>query len=259
VELLAGDVIGRFYTFLWPMLRVSALFLTAPVFALAAFNRRLRILVALVFTWLVWPLHDWPVIDPVSAEGIREVFNQVAIGALAGLALQVVVAAMVVAGQAAATSMGLSMASLLDPNLGNVPVISQFLIVLGSLVFVGSGGHAILLGLVAESFHTLPIGASVLTPENLTRLVRWTSMVFMGGVLIALPVMVALLFVNVGVGVVTRAAPSLNIFSVGLPASIVGGFFILVVFLGSMVGRIEWLWIQGFDVVRDLLGVPHVR
>ena len=81
---------------------------------------------------------------------------------------------------------------------------------------------------------------------------------FLGGVLISLPVLVALLFVNVGLGVVTRAAPSLNIFAVGFPATVLGGFVVLIVFLGSMIGRIEWLWLQGFGTLRDLLGVAHV-
>ena len=81
---------------------------------------------------------------------------------------------------------------------------------------------------------------------------------FLGAVLIALPIMVALLFINIGVGVMTRAAPSLNIFSVGLPASIAAGFVILTIFLGSMVGRIDWLWVQGFGTVRNLLGMPNV-
>lgn len=258
MELLAGDIVERFYTFLWPMLRVSALLVTAPIFALSAFNIRLRILLALVLTALVYPLHTWPTIDPVSAAGIKEIFNQIAIGALAGLTLQVVVAAMVVAGQAIASSMGLTMATMLDPNLGNVPVLSQFMIVLGSLIFVGSGGHAILLGLILESFNFLPIGTGVLTPDNLGLLIRWSSMMFLGSVLIALPIMVALLFINIGVGVMTRAAPSLNIFSVGLPASIAAGFVILIMFLGSMVSRIDWLWLQGFGTVRNLLGMPNV-
>ncbi len=258
MQLLAADIVAKFYSFLWPLLRISALMLAAPVFSLNAFNRRLRILLALVLTWLVWPLHAWPVIDPVSAEGLKEIVNQLAIGALAGLVLQVVLAAIVVAGQAAANAMGLSMASLIDHNLGNVPVISQFLVVLGSLVFVSSGGHAILLGLVLESFRTLPIGASILSQDSLGLLVRWSSMMFLGGVLIALPVLIALLFVNIGLGIVTSAAPSLNIFAVGFPATVLGGFLVLIVFLGSMVGRIEWLWLQGFATLRDLLGIARV-
>ena len=137
MNLLAADIVERFYTFLWPMLRISALMVTAPIFSLTAFNLRLRILMALVMAWLIYPLHTWPVIDPSTASGLVEVFNQIMIGAVMGLILQVVVAAMVVGGQSIAAAMGLSMASMVDPNMGHVPVISQLLIVMSTLIFVG--------------------------------------------------------------------------------------------------------------------------
>ena len=255
---LAADVVERFYTFLWPMLRISALMITAPIFSLSAFNTRMRILVALVLTWLVYPLHKWPVIDPTSAQGLIEVFNQIMIGATMGLILQVVVAAVVVAGQSIAAAMGLSMANMLDPNIGNVPVISQLLIVMSTLIFVGFGGHAILLGLILESFNSLPIGTNILNQAIYGRVLQWSSMIFLGAVLMALPVMVSLLFINVGLGVVTRAAPSLNIFAVGFPAMIMAGFIILIISLESIGGRIEWLWVQGFSLIRDVIGAPRV-
>ena len=258
LNLLAADVIERFYTFMWPMLRISALMLTAPILSQNAINTRLRVLIALVLTWLVYPLHQWPRMDPTSAEGLLQVFNQIAIGALMGMVLQMVVAAVVVGGQSISSAMGLSMANMIDPNLGNVPVISQFLLVMASLVFVGFGGHAILLGLVSESFHTLPIGATILSQVVLGKLVQWSSMMFLGGLLLALPVMVFLLFVNVGLGIVTRAAPSLNIFAVGFPAMVLAGFLVLIVSMESIGGRIEWLWMQAFGVLRDLTGVAHV-
>jgi flagellar biosynthetic protein FliR len=88
------------------------------------------------------------------------------------------------------------------------------------------------------------------------QLVSWSSMMFLGAVLTALPVMVTLLFISVGLGVVTRAAPSLNIFSVGLPATIVAGFFVLIVSLGSIGARIQWLWLQGLSQIRVLAGIP---
>jgi len=255
MNLLTADIVERFYTFLWPMLRISALMVTAPLFSNNAFNLRLRILLALVLTWLVYPLHSWPRMDPTAASGLAEMFNQIAIGASMGLILQIVVAALVVAGQTIATAMGLSMANMLDPNVGNVPVISQLLLILAMLVFVGFGGHAILLGLISESFHTWPIGTSVLSQDLYGRIIQWSSMMFLGAVLMALPVMVSLLFINVGLGVVTRAAPSLNIFAVGFPAMIIAGFLILIISMESIGGRIEWLWLQGFDVVRDVTGV----
>ncbi|ALK88227.1 flagellar biosynthetic protein FliR [Limnohabitans sp. 63ED37-2] len=258
MNLLAADIVERFYTFLWPMLRISALMIAAPIFSLSAFNLRLRILMALVLTWLVYPLHTWPVLDPSSAQGLVEVFNQIMIGAVMGLILQIVVAAMVVGGQSISAAMGLSMANMIDPNMGNVPVISQLMIVMSTLIFVGFGGHAIMLGLIAESFNSLPIGTSILNQNVYGRVLQWSSMVFLGAVLMALPVMVSLLFINVGLGVVTRAAPSLNIFAVGFPAMIIAGFLILIISMESIGSRIEWLWVQGFTVVRDVMGVPNV-
>jgi flagellar biosynthetic protein FliR len=258
MNLLTVDIIERFATFLWPMLRISALMITAPIFSLNAFNLRLRVLLALVLTWLIYPLYTWPVIDPLTAEGLREIFNQIAIGAFAGLILQILVAALVVAGQSMAASMGLSMANMIDPNMGNVPVLSQLLIVLGSLVFVGAGGHAIMLGLILESFQSLPIGTSLISQDSYGIVIRWSSMIFLGALLMALPIMVTLLFINVGLGVVIRAAPSLNIFAVGFPAMIFVGFLVMFMFMDSIVNRVAWLWVQGFEVVRDLLGVPLV-
>ena len=125
MNLLAADIIERFYSFLWPMLRVSALLMTAPLFSQNAVNVRIRVLLGLTLTWMIYPLHDWPTLDPVSGAGLLEVLNQIFIGASMGLVLQIVVAAMVVAGQSISASMGLSMANMMDPNVGNVPVIAQ--------------------------------------------------------------------------------------------------------------------------------------
>ena len=257
MNVLAVDVIERFYTFLWPMLRISALMVTAPIHSQRAFNLRMRILVSLVLAWLVYPLYRWPVIDPTSAQGLVEVFNQITIGASMGLILQVVMAAVVVGGQTIASAMGLSMANMLDPNMGSVPVVSQLLVVLATLIFVGFGGHAILLGLIADSFQAIPIGTSILNQDVYGRMLRWSSMMFLGALLMSLPVMVSLLFINVGMGVVTRAAPSLNIFAVGFPAMIVAGFLILIISMESIGVRIEWLWLQGFNVLREVMGVPR--
>ncbi len=255
MNLLAADIVERFYTFLWPMLRISALLIAAPVFSLHALNLRIRILLALSLTWLVYPLHQWPRIDPISAVGILEILNQLAIGLLMGLTLQVVTAALLVAGQSISNAMGLSIANMLDPNLGNVPVLAQFLLILSTLIFVGLGGHAILLGLVVESFSTMPIGSQLVSQEAWAHLVTWSSMMFLGAVLTAMPVMVTLLFINIGLGVATRAAPSLNIFSVGFPAMIVAGFAVLMLALPSITGRMQWLWLQGFVQVRSVVGV----
>jgi flagellar biosynthetic protein FliR len=148
------------------------------------------------------------------------------------------------------------MANMIDPNVGNVPTLAQFLIVCSTLIFVSIGGPGLLVGLILESFRTLPIGTSILTQDVYARMVQWSSMMFLGALLLALPVVATLLFVNIGLGVVTRAAPSLNIFAIGFPAMIAAGFLVLIISMDVMSARMQWLWQQGFMAVRELLRIP---
>ena len=255
ITVAAIDLVEHFFALIWPMLRLSALMIVAPVFALPALTTRLRIVLAFALAVMIYPMYEWPRIDPLSAQGVLEAANQITIGVLLGLILQIVMAAVVVAGQAISNAMGLSMATLIDPALGNVPTIAQFLIVMATLIFVGLGGHGMLLAMVVESFASLPVGQTLDLAKVWPQLLSWSSMMFLGALLIALPVVVTLLFVTVGIGVITRAAPALNIFSVGLPATIVLGFVILLLAMGSMGTRIQGLWTQGLQQVRLLVGL----
>ncbi|MDA0665521.1 MAG: flagellar biosynthetic protein FliR [Proteobacteria bacterium] len=255
LSLLAADVVERFLTMLWPMARISALLLVAPVLSLDAVTLRIRIALALVLTVFVYPLFDWPVIDPTTAPGLLELVNQITIGILMGLILQVVLAAVATGGQAIAGSMGLSMAQMIDPNLGNVPVVASFLVILASLIFLGLGGHVLLLELLIQSFEMLPIGQGLLSLNAVGALLGWSSMIFLGAVLLALPMLVILLAVNLGLGVVVRAAPTLNIFAVGFPAMILVGMLMLYVLMGAIGGRMQWLWSAAFAQVRTVLGL----
>ena len=170
-----------------------------------------------------------------------------------GLMMQIATAAIVLAGQAVSGSMGLTMANMIDPTYGQVPVISQLFSLLGTLVFLSVGGHLIVFGMLLESFQLFPIGKSLMTQDVMGKMLTWSSMMFLAALLIALPVVVTLLFVNVGMGFVTRAAPSLNIFSVGFPAMLIAGFLILWMATPSILVRINWLWIQTFQQMRGIL------
>ncbi|NBY08830.1 MAG: hypothetical protein EBQ84_13195 [Betaproteobacteria bacterium] len=95
---------------------------------------------------------DIPTIDPLTVKGLMEISNQIFIGFVMGLMMQIATAAIVLAGQAVSGSMGLTMANMIDPTYGQVPVISQLFSLLGTLVFLSVGGHLIVFGLLLESF-----------------------------------------------------------------------------------------------------------
>ncbi len=255
MDLLVAEVVERFYMLLWPMIRISAFLLAAPFFSIRSVTVRIRVLLALLLTWMIYPLTSWPALDPFSAIGLKEIFNQVFIGVLMGLILQVVNAALVVGGQAISASMGLGMANMVDPNMGNVPVISQFLIICSTLLFLGLGGHVLVITMLLESFKLLPIGDMIGTQALLQLVVQWSAMIFLGAVLLAMPILVSLLFINLGLGVITRAAPALNIFAVGFPAMILAGIILLAMSMNSIGFRIQWLWRQGFETLSQALGL----
>jgi flagellar biosynthetic protein FliR len=255
MDLLVAEVVERFYMLLWPMIRISAFLLAAPFFSIRSVTVRIRVLLALLLTWMIYPLTSWPALDPFSAIGLKEIFNQVFIGVLMGLILQVVNAALVVGGQSISASMGLGMANMVDPNMGNVPVISQFLIICSTLLFLGLGGHVLVITMLLESFKLLPIGDMIGTQALLQLVVQWSGMIFLGAVLLAMPILVSLLFINLGLGVITRAAPALNIFAVGFPAMILAGVILLAMSMNSIGFRIQWLWRQGFETLSQALGL----
>ena len=250
IELL--DLLNSFYSMLWPMLRISAFLLFTSIYSIRAVNLRIRISLSIVLTIFIAMQMEFPVKNPFEVDGLVTIFNELFIGFAMGMVMQLVTAAVVVAGQAISASMGLTMANLIDPNLGNVPTISQFLSLLTTLIFVATGGHLIVFGVLLESFQLLPIGQSLFTQVFFGKFIQWSSLMFGSAVLIALPILVTLMFVNIGMGFMTRAAPSLNIFSVGFPAMILVGFVILWMALPSITGRIAGLWVAAFTAMREL-------
>jgi flagellar biosynthesis protein FliR len=248
------EILDKFLVVIWPMLRLSSFLAFTSIFSNRAVNMRIRISLAFAMSFLVTQYVEIPKIDPVTADGLMEIFRQILIGLTMGLVFQVASAALVVAGQAMSGSMGLSMANMVDPNMGSVPVLSQLFNIMGTLVFLGMGGHLIVFGLVIESFKLLPIGQPFFSQDMLGKMINWSSMMFLGALLIALPVMMTLLFINVGLGFVARAAPSLNIFTVGFPALILTGFVVMIFSMGNNVARIDWVWTQAFMMLRSYLG-----
>ena len=148
------------------------------------------------------------------------------------------------------------MATLADPNFGTVPVIGQLLTILGTLIFLSIGGHVILIEMLLESFRLVPIGERLLLTEIYPELIAWSSTIFLGAVLIAIPILCVMLLINIGLGIVARAAPQLNIFAVGFPAMIIVGLFVLIFAMNGIGLRMQYLWNLGLNNIRStILGV----
>ncbi len=226
-----ADIMGWVGTYLWVLIRVGAVLMVAPVFGARGVPKRLRALAAMVISLVIAPtLPAPPAIDPLSAEGIVLVAQQIMIGVTIGFVLGMVISSFVMAGEAMALGMGLGFAQTVDPQNGvSVPLISQFLTIVATLLFIALDGPALTLKLLADSFLWLPVSPIGLNPQDFWRVVGFGQAMFVNALLIALPVIISLLMVNIAMGVITRAAPQLNIFSIGFPATLLIGFFLILV------------------------------
>jgi flagellar biosynthetic protein FliR len=251
-----AELVEMLQTFMWPFVRVSAVMMTAPLFSQRAMNLRLRILIGFVLTWMIYPFIDIPQVDPFSIGALYGLFNEVTVGALMGVTLQIVTSAIVVSGHAVSSSMGLGMANMMDPNLGNVPTLSQFLLIIGLLVFLALGGHLVLISVLVQSFTSVPVGSGLLSTDAISGFLAWSSQVFIGAVIMVLPVMLGLLMINACLGVISRASPSLNVFAVGFPALIPIGFGMVLLSMVVIISKMEGLWFQAFQTLNEnMLGL----
>jgi len=216
--------------YFWPFVRLSGLLLMVPLFSGTYVSMRIRLFLAVFITLAVAPsLTLPPPIDPFTWHGILLIMQQLGIGVAIGLIFTVVFQAFVIAGHLASMAMGLAMASMVDPATGvNTPIIGRYFTIIATLLFLLMNGHVLVFKAIVQSFETLPIGLHFFTQDSLKLIFNFGAQMFESGVAIALPLVTALLLVNISFGVIARAAPALNIFAVGFPVTLLVGLIMLL-------------------------------
>ena len=245
--------VGRMW---WPVLRIGGFVLTAPAASEAAVPRLVKIVLTLALAFLMAPLVQVPAeLSIFSAAGMLSEVLELLIGVSIGMVVYLAFEALVFAGQSISLTMGLGFATLVDPQRGaQTPVLGQMFMIFGILTYLAINGHLLLLGALAESFHTLPIGAAHVDKNFLLSVVLWGARVFDTGLLIALPAVIALVIVNLALGVVTRAAPQLNLFGIGFTITLLSGFLVLIAGLDGIMSGISSLINGALMAVTDLVG-----
>lgn len=244
-------------SFIWPFMRISAMFISVPLFSVKTVPPTLRIILSLLITFVMMPvLPDMPPVELFSSEGFLVTIQQLMIGISAGFILQMVFSIMLFAGQAIAYSMGLGFASMVDPATGmQTPVIAQLFVIVSSLLFLGVDGHLLLIEMLVQSFRTLPVAGVGFDKEALWQMIAWSSQIFADGVLLALPIMTVLLFINISFGVASKAAPQLQLFGVGFPISILLGMVLIGIGLPGILESFGEMLHEGFIFISQLLRI----
>lgn len=258
LTLNAADVstwVGRVW---WPMLRVGGFVLAAPIASETVIPGLVKIVMSVSLAFLMAPLVQIPAaLSIFSAAGLLAAVQELLIGVSIGMVVQLTFEALTFAGQTISLTMGLGFATLVDPQRGaNTTVLGQMFMIFGILTYLAINGHLVLLGALAESFQTLPIGAAHIDRNFLLSVALWGARVFQSGLLIALPAVIALVVVNLALGVVTRAAPQLNLFGIGFTITLMCGFFVLIVGLGGIMDGISSLIDSALEAVADLVRGP---
>lgn len=229
IDIQLAPIIEHLSTYIWPFVRIGAFVMVMPVIGGSFVPTRVRLLLAIALTAVIAPVIPTASTPEVlSAAGLVMVTREIAIGVVLGFLVQLVFDAIALGGQIIAMSMGLGFAVFLDKARGvNVPVLGQMFLMLAMLVFLEMDGHLALIQLLARSFFAWPLSSNGLSLAAIGELLQWTSQLFVFAVKVALPAITAILVVNLAFGTMSRAAPTLNLFAVGFPVSMLLGFAVI--------------------------------
>ena len=254
IELGSAEIGGWISSFLLPLFRIASVLMVMPVIGTQMVPARVRLYMALAITVALAPvLPDMPAVEALSLQVVLLIGEQILIGALLGFSLQLLFHVFVFTGQLVSMQMGLGFASMMDPATGvSVPVLGQFLLMLVTLLFLSMNGHLVTFEVLAESFVTLPVGAG-LPLDNFALLAGRLTWVIGAALLLALPAISALLVINIAFGVMTRAAPQLNIFTIGFPMTLIFGMIIFWISTADVLAHFERMTTETLLLMRALV------
>ncbi len=226
------DIENQLLLLILASIRPGAALMAAPVFGASQVPLQLRLVIALAIGIPASGIAQLTLPDGgmVSWAGVALVASEALIGVSIGFVIQIAMAAASVAGETISNTMGLGFAAMTDPGSGQAtPAVGQFLTILATLIFLAADGHLAVIEVVLDTYQVLPPGSAWLNARSLYRLAEFGGLAFSAGVIVALPVATATVIVQIVLGVVSRSAPTLNLFSVSLPASLIAGIILLAI------------------------------
>jgi len=222
------------FRILWAALRIGGTVMIAPVLGAMFVPNRVRLLITLVLAFAMLPVAGTlPAFSPLSVQGILAVAQELAIGLAIGFLLKLAIEAAVLAGQIVSSGTGLSFATVVDPQAGGIPLLGRFYLIIATLLMLSMDAHLQLIEVLATSFSLVPIGGHAFAAAGAREVTAFAGLMFAGALKLALPSVAAMLMVNIAFGVISRAAPTLNLFAVGFPVTLLLGFLVLLLDIGS--------------------------
>lgn len=257
MEYLNTTIMQALADFLLPFLRIGGMLIAMVGISARTVPTPIRNLLAVFITVAMLPLLPAsPITDLASPAAMVEMMKQVIIGATLGFITAMVVDTFILAGQIIAMQTGLGFASIVDPLNGvSVPAVGQFYLILVTLIFWAIDGHLVMIQLVSASFVAFPIGEAWFEPEQFKLVAHWGAWLFIAAVTVALAPIVALLIVNLAFGVMTKASPQMNIFTIGFSIAQIMGLVIIFLTLPNIPNHFNMQWQRGQELMCELVKV----
>ena len=250
------DIFDMVLKAIWPFARITGMVMVMPVLGSDMLPARIKIYLSIALCFFLSDkFSSFPLLD-FSIKTYFLIVYQILIGVAIGLVIQGIYQIFIVSGSLIGNQMGLGFAQMQDPENGiSVPEVSQFFGMLFLLLFIHFNGHLRLVQIILESFNTIPVGFTKLNLITVQDFAGWGAWMFTRGLQLALPITAALIIINFGFGILAKAAPQLNIFSLGFPIMLLCGFLLLWITLPNALSFFHEILDLGFLKVTNMLNM----
>ncbi|MBN9231172.1 MAG: flagellar biosynthetic protein FliR [Legionella sp. 40-6] len=239
---------------LWPFARIGGLVLTVPIFSSGLLPNRIKIIIIMLLSWTAASLVP-PQLSLLNFTAIYLVYvvQEILFGFLMGFALQLAFQVFIIGGQILSMQAGLGFAVMMDPaSKASVPLVGQFYLGMMTLIFLSLNGHLLLIQTLMDSFKLMPIGELSVSSAILWKVLNFSGWMFQKALIVSIPAVLSLLIVSLSFGIMTRAAPQLNIFSLGFPITLLMGFVVIYITLTNTATQMTEIIDDG---MRFLMGM----
>lgn len=239
-----GMLLNGFDVFILILIRMTGLFVTAPIFG----RRNVPVFLKVGFSFFLALILVNTVTLPKPDyfnniyEFVLLVLKEFLVGVTIGYVSYLVFSAIYLAGQLIDMQIGFSMVSVLDPMSNiQVPVSSNFYFIISMLIFLSINGHHLLIQALFKSYSLIPLGSAGFSQNLMNDIMRLFGTIFIIGFKISAPVIAAILITDVALGVISRTIPQLNVFVVGMPLKIALGVFVIIYSIPVFTQIVSWM------------------
>ena len=237
-------------------LRIGSFLLASPLFGGSFVPVQVRIVMGILLGVSVMGMVDVPPIETLDQmKLIGVIVTEIAIGVSAGLILTIWFSAAMLAGEKIATSAGLGYAAQMYPDSGGqTPIVSKMLQMFMIILFLSMNGHLLVLRTMMQSYQHLPVGETPHFGALVEGGIAAAGQMFIAASLIMMPIAIGMLLINLAIGVMTRSAPQLNLFSFGFPITLMAVFLMLYVSVDSISFALNDLAVSSMKNLEFVMG-----